>query len=351
MPSSCGRWGSTPPWATVGRVGSACSNARFTQRSSTDLFHDGSCWRTNRRDPAGRASRPRPAARRRPARRGRTTGRSTGGGRAASTASRAWRTASRRICGVAPLQREVLQQQHAELVGGVVQLVGRRCGPGRAGASRPGLDGELDVAADVGGLASARPGRVGQEVGALEEQPLAVDRADPVVPGHLAQPGAARSPCRSPRRRRAARRRSRSAAGRRARAATTAAGWAMSSDHSISLVPAASGVLGLADDLAVGGRAQPHGAGVRRCRGGRAGAGGRGSRRRRGTARAAGRATGPVSYTSTGAPEPAGVPVPVDGLGVLEQPGDVAPAGGAPLGGARHLDGQHVVVAEARRAR
>ena len=76
--------------------------------------------------------------------------RSTGGGRAASTASRAWRTASRRIvAAVAPLQREVLQQQHAELVGGLVQL-----GAGDVGVHpqrvEPGLDGELDVAAHLG---------------------------------------------------------------------------------------------------------------------------------------------------------------------------------------------------------
>ena len=61
----------------------------------------------------------------------------------------------------------------------------------------------------------------------------------------------------------------------------------------------------------------------------------------------------PVELDRTGVvdehrpPQAARVPLPVDGLGVLEQAGDVAPAARAALGVARHLDGQHVVVAEA----
>ena len=51
---------------------------------------------------------------------------------------------------VAPLQREVLEQQHAELVGGVVQGVGRDVRLD-AQAVETRLDGELDVASDVGG--------------------------------------------------------------------------------------------------------------------------------------------------------------------------------------------------------
>ena len=49
-------------------------------------------------------------------------------------------------------------------------------------------------------------------------------------------------------------------------------------------------------------------------------------------------------------PDAARVPVAGDGLGVLEEAGDVAPAARARLGVARHLDGEHVVVAEPRRA-
>ena len=44
VPSSCGRCGSTPLWAITVRVSSARSKERFTHRSSTALFHDGSCW-------------------------------------------------------------------------------------------------------------------------------------------------------------------------------------------------------------------------------------------------------------------------------------------------------------------
>ena len=46
MPSSCGGWGSTPLWAITGRVPSAFSSARFTDRSSTVLFQVGSSWAT-----------------------------------------------------------------------------------------------------------------------------------------------------------------------------------------------------------------------------------------------------------------------------------------------------------------
>ena len=96
VPSSWGRCGATPPWATVGRVGSACSNDRFTHRSSTDLFHVGSCCTTNRRRRLARRSVS-------------TCGASAIGSSWAhhctmdgwwpseSTASRAWRTASLRI--------------------------------------------------------------------------------------------------------------------------------------------------------------------------------------------------------------------------------------------------------------
>ena len=53
------------------------------------------------------------------------------------------------LAGVAPLQREVLQQQDPQLVGGPVQLV-----PGDVGLHaqdvEAGLDGELHVAPDVG---------------------------------------------------------------------------------------------------------------------------------------------------------------------------------------------------------
>ena len=48
-------------------------------------------------------------------------------------------------------------------------------------------------------------------------------------------------------------------------------------------------------------------------------------------------------------PQPARVPVAVDRLGVLEDPGDVAPAARALLRGARDLDGEHVLIRPSRR--
>ena len=55
----------------------------------------------------------------------------------------------------------------------------------------PGFDGELDVASHVGRRCVSQPGPRREQVGALEEQPLAVDRARPVVPGDHPQTGAA----------------------------------------------------------------------------------------------------------------------------------------------------------------
>ena len=64
--------------------------------------------------------------------------------------------------GVPPLQREVLEQQHAELVGRPVQLVVGDVGLD-AQRVEAGLDGQLDVAADVGrrGVGEARVGSAG----------------------------------------------------------------------------------------------------------------------------------------------------------------------------------------------
>ena len=56
MPSSRGSRGSTPECFTTGRVPSAASMARLTVRSSTVLFHVGTCW-------DARARRPRAARR------------------------------------------------------------------------------------------------------------------------------------------------------------------------------------------------------------------------------------------------------------------------------------------------
>ena len=145
-----------------------------------------------------------------------------------STASRAWR----RACladraAVAPLQRQVLPQQHAGLVGRVVEL-----GPADVGVHpqevEPGVAGQGDVAGDLGrlGLGQRHAGRA--LVGALEEEPLAVDRGDPVAElrpcAGRAASGARRSA--RPSVGRAPRRARRRAAGRRGRGATRAAGRA-----------------------------------------------------------------------------------------------------------------------------
>ena len=124
-------------------------------------------------------------------------------------------------------------------------------------------------------------------------------------------------------------------------------GRSMSSDHSISFVPAASGCSAspTTTPSAVVRRRTVRAVSLSR----------RAARRRWARVSSASRhstrnrssLTGPVSYTTTGRHRPPGVPGPVDGLGVLEQPGDVAPAARPPLGVAGHLDGQHVVVAEA----
>ena len=89
--------------------GSACSKARLTQRSSTDLFQRRQLLAPRTARAGGPRVAPRAAGRRRPARRGRTTCTIDGWWPSRSTASRAWRTAClAHAAGVAPLQREVL---------------------------------------------------------------------------------------------------------------------------------------------------------------------------------------------------------------------------------------------------
>ena len=91
--------------------------------------------------------------------------------------------------GVPPLQWEVLPQQHAQLIGGVVQL-GTGDVPVHPQEVETGLAGQFDVAAQFGrrGVAQRHSGR--RKIGALDEHRLAVDREDPILQHHLAQPGA-----------------------------------------------------------------------------------------------------------------------------------------------------------------
>ena len=91
--------------------------------------------------------------------------------------------------GVAPLEREVLPQEQPPLVGGVVQL-----GAGDVGVDaqqvETGVEGEVDVAGQLGrgGLGQGHAG--GPLVRALEEEALAVDRGHPAPHADLAQAGA-----------------------------------------------------------------------------------------------------------------------------------------------------------------
>ena len=85
--------------------------------------------------------------------------------------------------------RQVLPHQHAQLVGRVVQL-----GPGDVGDRphqvEPGVAGGPDVVGHLRcrGRAQQRPG--GQQVGALDEQPLTVDVQHPAAHGHRPEPDA-----------------------------------------------------------------------------------------------------------------------------------------------------------------
>ena len=196
MPSSCGGWGSdAASGRSTGRVPSARSKARL-HRAVEDRPVPASAAagrRRTRRDPrparaAGRARR-----RGRRARCGRTTRAIDGWWPSRSTASPGLADGLvADAAGVAPLQREVLPDEHAELVGGVVEL-----GPAdvrvQAHEVEAGVRGQDDVAAQLlgGGVAERPAGRA--EVGALEEQPLAVDREHPVVQRHLAEAGAHRA--------------------------------------------------------------------------------------------------------------------------------------------------------------
>ena len=181
-----------------------------------------------------------------------------------------------------------------------------------------------------GGVGESGPGR--QQVGALQEQPLAVDRADPVVPRHLAQPGAAGPAVAHLAVDERRRRRSRSAAGRRAPAATTAgAGRRRATTRSrCCRRPAGARSRRPPRRRPTSARRTVRATSLSR----------RACRRRwarvssasRHSTRSRSSLTGPGVVHEHGAPDAARVPVPGDGLGVLEQAGDVAPAGRARSG-------------------
>ena len=167
----------------------SCSIERFTHRSSTVLFHDGSCWRP-RTGSARTCRRPRC----------RTPPRSVRCGvhlhdrRVVAElvdAAPAWATACVLTDRVSPLQREVLEQQHPQFVGGVVRRLRRRCGRGPQRVEPASTASSTSRRASSSVISPSAACR--QQVGALDEQALTVDRAGPVVPCHIAQAGSARA--------------------------------------------------------------------------------------------------------------------------------------------------------------
>ncbi len=176
----------TPLWAIVVRVSSACSNARFTHRSRTVLFHDGSCWPVMYLI----AVLPRRCCRIE-VRCDRFVVRAPHGDRRMMTelVDRFAGLTHGLLAdgaGVAPLQREVLPQQHAELVCRVVQL-GPRDVTVHSQQVEPCLARQLHIATHLGGgcVSESHPRRC--QVGALHEHRLAVDREDPVLQHDFAQ--------------------------------------------------------------------------------------------------------------------------------------------------------------------
>ena len=332
----------TPLWATIGRVSSACSNARFTQRSRTVLFHDGSCWARNRgRCRCAPAARPRCIGR--PARCARTTARSTGDGRAVDCFAGLAHGLARGSGGRSPTAAGSpataacrARRRRRTARAGDVAVHSEQVEPGLAASSTSRRS------SSAVGVAQARA--ASGEVGALHEHPLAVDRADPVLQRDLAQPGARDS---------------------------AVADHAVDEDLDVDVgqrlvaerprppqlrlvdveVPVdlvdASGerLLGLADDRrrrrsctpatvrapSLSSRAcEPQvGAGVVDVAAQHP---------------AGGRADRPGVVDPHRPPQPAGVPVGSSGVPVLEHPGDVAPAAVA-LSAGSDLDGQHVLVA------
>ena len=193
------------------------------------------------------------------------------------------------LAGVPPLQREVLQQQDPEARRRPGTARGpamwawdpqhRRAPPRRPARRRAGRRRRW-----------RRPGPGGSAgcSSALEEQPLTVDRADPVVPGHLPQPGATRPTVaeRSPRHEHLDADLGQ-AADHRAPRGHHRRGRSRSSDQSISFVPAAQRVLGHDATTSPWSDVRTRTARAAWLASGAASAGGPGCRRASGTTRAA----------------------------------------------------------------
>ena len=343
----------------TGRVPSAFSRARFTERSSTVLFQVGSSCAAA-------------------ALHGHAAQRPCGSPHIAGSFSMAigslwphqiaidgwWPSRSTAAgglahglladaAGVAPLQREVLPEQQPGVVGGVVEL-----GPGDVGVDAQEVEAGVAARASTSrasssGVASASAMRVGPVVGALEEQPLAVDAGDPGPHAHLAQPGAEaalvggaaalvgveRAPARA--------RSCRVGVAERPRPPQ---GGSVDGERPLDLVRAGGErLVGLVVDAAERG-VQADRAGARRCRASarststaRSAVASRHSTRRRAMR------TGPGLGDAHRAPDAARVPVGVEAVPVLEHAGDVALGGQVGRRGAGDLDGEVVLAAGAQR--
>ena len=188
MPSSCGRCGATPLWATTGRVSSACLERPLHPPVEDVLFHVGSCCPS---DVLGRRRRTSPHG---PSSTGRgslcahhtmidgwwpsrSTARAPGARPACGSSGRTPTAAgspARRACRARRRRRTAR---------------GGRCGRARArGRGRRRGRARCRARSSAGRrLAERQLGR--RQVGALHEHPLAVDREHPVSAG---RPRAAR---------------------------------------------------------------------------------------------------------------------------------------------------------------
>ena len=212
-------------------------------------------------------------------------------------------------------------------------------------ASRPASTASSTSRRTSSGVASASPGRVGTTLADLRNS------RSPLIEHTQSFQATSRSPVRRERR-------SLTSPSTSSSTSMSLSGWSpsarghhragrsTSSDHSISLVPAATG-------CSVSPTSTP--AAVVRTRTVRATSLSRQHREAEvgtGLVGVAAQHAEAIELGRTGVvdehrpPQAARVPGPVDGLGVLEDAGDVAPAAGAALRVARHLDGQDVLVAE-----
>ena len=90
--------------------------------------------------------------------------------------------------GLGPDHRKVLEQEDAGGIGALVQGIGRQMA-----VDAYGIESGLDCSFEPGDdLIRTRRGDIEtrrQQVGALQEESLTVDRADPAIPADLTQPG------------------------------------------------------------------------------------------------------------------------------------------------------------------